>query len=170
MADEHWAHALAYLLMNEGSSFVKDPSPTMRGITLATLTAWRGKACTEADVRGLSLSETQAIYKALYWDKLKCGQMANEDVATCVMDAGVNTGLAQATKALQATLGVVVDGQLGPKTLAATNAADPAAVVVGLSQRQQAFYLALALARPPLKIYLATWLRRAALYQALLAS
>lgn len=172
MADENWAHAFSYVLMNEGgyvNAAGDAGGPTMRGITLATLASWRGKAVTEADVRALSLSETAAIYKALYWDKLRCGALSNEAVATCVVDAGVNTGPAQATKVLQATLGVLVDGQLGPKTIEAANGASVAAVVTGISQRQQAFYVGLALAKPALKVFLPTWLKRAALYQAMLA-
>ena len=45
-----------------------------------------------------------------------------------VFDAAVNSGPAQSVKWLQRALGVADDGVLGPRTLAAANAANPDAL------------------------------------------
>jgi lysozyme family protein len=45
---------------------------------------------------------------------------------------GVNAGLVRATKLLQQTLGVAVDGALGPRTIAAATSADWNALYTGV--------------------------------------
>jgi lysozyme family protein len=74
-----------------------------------------------------------SFYKAQFWDKLSLDTVRNQDIADKLYDIGVNCGIGFAGKALQRTLNVanqngrfypdlVVDGNIGPKTIAALNA------------------------------------------------
>ena len=60
MAAENFARALDLVLRHEGGyvDHPRDPGgATNRGITIATLSIWRGKQVTKQDVRDLSLAE-----------------------------------------------------------------------------------------------------------------
>jgi lysozyme family protein len=59
-------------------------------------------------------------------------------------------------------LGVVVDGAMGPNTLAHTNAYNPMMLSAALRAAQADFYRAVVAAHPERGIYLKGWLKRAA--------
>ena len=58
-----------------------------------------------------------------------------------VFDAAVNSGPGRAAKWLQACVGVEVDGDIGPKTLAAVNAFDPTQLIDDYKRRRLSFLL-----------------------------
>jgi lysozyme family protein len=60
-------------------------------------------------------------------------------VALVVFDAAVNSGPDRAARWLQAVLGVATDGVIGPVTMAAVHAADPARVIRDFSARRLSF-------------------------------
>ena len=103
---------------------------TKYGITQATLASWRGKAVTKLDVKNLTVEEARDIYYKRYvvapgFDKV----LALSPTIGCeLVDAGVLSGPARPVKWLQRVLNamnnkgilypdVIVDGQLGPKTI-----------------------------------------------------
>jgi lysozyme family protein len=114
----------------------RDPGgPTNRGITQATLSAWRGHAVTKADVRALPESEAVAIYSAEYWSRVHGDDLpAGLDYA--VTDFGVNSGVGRANRYLQQVLKArklyagEIDGVLGTKTLAALAAVKDAKPII----------------------------------------
>lgn len=67
MAASNFGACLALVLLNEGG-WSNDPRDsgraTNRGITLATLAAWRKRPVSKAEVRALSAAEASAIYRA----------------------------------------------------------------------------------------------------------
>lgn len=130
-ADERFTRCLAFVCSKavEGG-FVDDSrdrgGPTNHGVTLATLSHWRGRSCTVDDVRALSLAEAEAIYRAQYW-KAVDGDQLPAGVDLMAFDAAVNQGPGTAARFLQHAAGVTPDGVIGPRTIAAvagTNAAD----------------------------------------------
>lgn len=105
---------------------------TKYGITAKTLSKWRGRPVTAEDVENLTEKEARQIYLARYWYEPGFHQIApiSQRVAEELMDTGVNMGPARAVKFLQRLLTVfnnraefypdlLVDGRLGPKTMAA---------------------------------------------------
>lgn len=115
--------AFETLLKHEGgfSNHSADPGGATRyGITeaVAREVGYKG------DMRELPLDLAKRIYKDKYWDSVK----AEELPPACryaVFDAAVNSGPRQSIKWLQRSLGMLDDGIIGPKTLAAVNAANP---------------------------------------------
>lgn len=178
MAD--YAGAFSYLLANEGTQYVNDPAdrggPTRYGCTLATLTAWRTKqgkpSPTADDVRLLSVSEASEIYRANYWAAIRGDQLADNGVACLLLDVAANSGNSRAAKLAQTVLGdlgatpaVVVDGLLGPKTLAAINAADRRGFLRCSVNRQLDYYDDIVARDATQRKFLKTWLKRAAVYR-----
>jgi lysozyme family protein len=116
--------AFADLIGNEGgySNNPKDPGgETMFGVTARVA---RAHGYTGA-MRDLPLSFARAIAKAAYWDPYRCDEMPAQ-VAFQVLDAAYNGG--HPAQWLQQAAGVTADGVIGPKTIAAVNAAEPAAL------------------------------------------
>ncbi len=73
------------------------------------------------DMQKLPLDLAKQIYKKRYWDKVNADALP-PSIRLVVFDAAVNSGPRQATLWLQRAAGVMDDGIIGPKTLAAVNA------------------------------------------------
>lgn len=130
------------------SDHPSDPGgATNYGITLETLSDWRGKPQTKADVKALTYDEALKIFKVRYWDKLSCGEM-HPAVALMTYNAGVNSGISRGARFLQECLNkqgapLEVDGSVGPLTLAAAAKADVRRVVDDYAETYEAFYRSL---------------------------
>lgn len=142
MSDASWNAALAFVFSVEGG-FTDDPvdpgGATNLGITHDELAKWRGRAVTIDDMRKLGKDEAAAIYRANYWAISRCSDLA-PGVDLIVFDASVNTGNGRSARLLQAALGVAVDGQIGPVTVAAANAVRADDLVNALADARQNFY------------------------------
>lgn len=111
------------LLKHEGGyvNHAADPGGATRfGITeaVAREVGYRG------DMQELPRDLAKKIYRHLYWDAVRADELP-EAIRYAVFDAAVNSGLNYATRWLQRAAGVVDDGFLGPKSLAAVRAHDP---------------------------------------------
>ena len=128
---ENFSNSLRLVLKHEGgfSNHPADPGgATMLGVTKRVWEAYTGDVVTEADMKQLTPEDVAPLYKRDYWDKCSCDALpAGVDYA--VFDYAVNSGVMRACKVLQATLGVVTDGKVGPATVAAARASE------GLIQR-----------------------------------
>lgn len=106
MSSSSFDTALARVLAHEGgySNHPSDPGgPTNFGITIADYRKYVKPDATAADVRAMPLDEAKAIYRARYWDALRCDELpAGVDYA--VFDYGVNSGVARAGKVLRRLL------------------------------------------------------------------
>lgn len=123
----------------EGSDFTHDPEATRYGITQSEYDIERdGRGEGRQSVENISKEEYTAIYSRRYWAVMKCGQMP-VDVALVLFEFGVNVGTTTAVKRLQMVVGVDPDGDVGPATLAAVNAAKDT-VAYNLLDAQDAYY------------------------------
>lgn len=118
--------AFVALLGNEGgySNNPADPGcETMWGITarVARANGYGG------DMRALPQVTAKQIAKKLYWDPYYCDQF-DPRIGFQVFDAAYNGG--QPASWLQRAAGSVIDGRIGPETIAAVKAADPLKVVM----------------------------------------
>lgn len=112
--------------------FANDPDDkggcTMMGVTIATYRKFFGKDKTCEDLKHITEDEWLEIFRKGYWDCWKADEIKNQSIAQLVVDCGWGSGPKTAIKKVQATLGLKVDGVVGPKTLAALNQAPSAGV------------------------------------------
>lgn len=109
------------------------------------------------DVEHLTLEKARMIYFAGEWTECKCAYLAAPwDLA--VFDAAVNTGSHHAILWLQESVGATVDGFIGPKTIAKTNAAQRSAFDAYIARRRHYYMTEV---RSALRIrYLKGWMAR----------
>lgn len=133
---------LAETLKWEGgwSNHKDDPGgPTMRGVIQRVYDAWRKRnGLPKRSVRNIEEHELQAIYRENYWQLVR-GDELPPGVDLCVFDYGVNSGPSRSISHLQEVLGIKVDGNMGPVTIDAVNAADPVEIVNKLCARRRKF-------------------------------
>lgn len=84
-----------------------------------------------------------AFYRGRYWDWLGCDRFP-APLGLVLFDCAVNQGVGRAVRLLQASLGVTMDGAIGPETLAAAARADIGALVDDFLARRAVTYANLA--------------------------
>lgn len=125
---EFFSHAVSHTLEAEGlfSDHAKDPGgATMYGITQAV-----ARRHGIRNVRSLTISQAVLIYYKDYWLRLRCDDIHSTEIATELLDAGVNTGIGNAVKFAQRAynvlrnsdeVSIIEDGKIGPMTVSALN-------------------------------------------------
>jgi lysozyme family protein len=162
--------ALNYILAHEGG-FVNHPADrggkTKYGITERTLASARqtdlGKSLPAA-VEDLTKDHARIIYTALYWQPSHA-QSLPWPLSYLQLDAAVQHGPGQAIRLLQAALGVVVDGRIGPITMRAMMAlpTQPVHVVQDVADRMllvRAIYYIRILRDPSQAVFASGWANR----------
>lgn len=162
--------ALAYTFKNEGG-FSNVPADhggatSGYGITHSELARWRKHPVSVADVRNMKASEAKDIYNAWYWRPLGCDQINSDGIATCIFDIGVVRGIGVPPKYTQLICNrhgasIAVDGHIGPKTIAAVNAMDPAPFIRDFSQMAEQGFRSIVAHNPSQVIFLKGWVNRA---------
>jgi type VI secretion system secreted protein VgrG len=105
------------------------------------------------------------FYQEEFWNQW-FEQLTSDDVAKRVFDEGVNDGTGPDVKIFQRAINslrgtLVVDGQLGPATMAAANNLPSDALVAAFKAGRVAHYQAIVAANPADEKYLTGWLARA---------
>jgi lysozyme family protein len=142
---QNFEASLAHVLKHEGgwADHPADPGgATMKGVTLKTYSDWLGRQATKEELRNIPTEHLRTIYKARFWDAVR-GDELPSGVDYVVFDMAVNSGPGRAAKMLQAAVGATPDGAIGPKTLAAVNAQDPATLIATFQRNRQHFLEAL---------------------------
>ena len=120
-----------FILKREGG-FVNDPDDlggaTNRGVTFATYMQYRKKkglpAPTVNDLKNMSQDEWTEIMKSMYWDRWRADEIKSQSVANILVDWVWASGV-HGIKIPQELVGVLSDGIVGAKTLAAVNSRNP---------------------------------------------
>lgn len=73
------------------------------------------------NISEMTIERARVIYERDFWVAAHCNELPDR-LAIEVFDASVNSGIAQASRWLQRSLGVADDGVIGPVTLAAARA------------------------------------------------
>ena len=134
--------AFALLIGNEGG-FTKDPKDrgnwtsgvVGKGELKGTKYGISAMAYPNLDIENLTLGQAQLIYKADYWNEVKCDQLP-ETIKFDMFDMAVNSGVLTAAKILQRAVGTVEDGTIGAATIIASTKLDQQLLDKRLSARR----------------------------------
>lgn len=115
------------VLAREGG-YVNHPKdkggPTKYGVTLQTLSNWRGRAATSADVAKLTPDEAKTILRAGFAAPFDF--MPSSRLKSLLIDSSVQHGPQDAIRWLQGAAGATRDGRLGEETISAVRASNEA--------------------------------------------
>lgn len=130
-----YLQALPFTLGVEGG-FVDDPDDrggrTNYGVTQEVYDEYRSlRRLPERDVALITVEEVRDLYHALYWVRAK-SDLLPWPISHVHFDTSVHHGVDFAVRALQRTVGAEVDGDFGPNTLGATEAAIEADALDGV--------------------------------------
>jgi lysozyme family protein len=141
----NWEKAFEQMLASEGG-YVNHPSDpggmTNLGVTKRVWEEWVGRESNEKEMRSLTPEMVAPLYKRKFWDACHCDLLPS-GVDYLVFDFAVNAGPGRSAKILQTAVGVPADGGIGPITIAAVKAQDPAELVEKFSDAKEAFYRSL---------------------------
>lgn len=136
--------------------------PTNFGITLATLSAWRGAPATATDVSLLTEPEARSIYTKRYFQDPGFDKVPGEDLQAVLLDCAVNHGPRQAIRMLQSAVGVTEDGMLGPVTLDALPGLDQRRTALKVLAERARLYGRIISANHSQAVFAAGWCNRLA--------
>jgi len=161
--------ALAYTLVNEGG-YSDNPADhggkTRYGITQATLSRWLQRPASVNEIKTLSKETARAIYQGYYWHPLGCDQLKSQAIATCLFDIGVVRGISVPPKYAQLVcnqhgFNLVVDGQLGPKSMNALDSIDPTKFIIDYAAMVKKGFESIVARNLSQKVFLKGWTNRA---------
>ncbi|MDR1676008.1 MAG: peptidoglycan domain protein [Tannerella sp.] len=160
---------LAPFIRKWEGGFVNDPvdrgGATNMGVTIGT---WRqvgydkdGDGDIDVDdLKRLTWDDVVSrVLKPHYWDRWQADRIDSQSVANILVDWVWGSG-AYGIKIPQRVLGVAADGIVGPRTLAAVNAADPRACFDEMKVEREAFLQRIVESNPPQRRFLRGWLNR----------
>lgn len=121
---------------------------------------------TRDDIRYLSRDVAIRIYADEVWTPNRYGEINDNQIATKIFDCTINMGEKWGETFAQQSanrLGhnLLVDGQIGNKSIAAINQCDPTAFLKEYCQQMKERYENLVLRNPNLAVFLKGWLTRA---------
>ena len=132
--------------------------PTKWGVTIGTYRSVYGQGKSVADLKAMTEAQWDYICGRLFWDRWKADEIKSQSVANLLVDWVWGSGV-YGIKYAQEVLGVVADGIVGPKTLAAVNAADESTLFAKLWKRRKEHFEDCA-RKPGQAVFLKGWLNR----------
>jgi len=149
------------------AGFANDPKDrggaTQTGITLATYTEYCKRkhisAPTVDNLKNIPYETWKDVLKTMYWDRWKADEIESQPVANILVDWVWASGRYGITKPQQ-LLGVVADGIVGKKTLAAVNGRSPLGLFGRIKQARLEFVENIVRANPSQKKWLQGWKNR----------
>jgi len=150
--------AVTKTIRREGGDAITEDPDDPGGLTRFGISK---RAHPEIDPRNLTLESAKAIYRKDYWNPLEGDSITSQAIAETLFDTAVNMGVAQAVRLAQVVLGQLADGNVGPATLDALNAADPREFQAAFLIAKTARYMAIIKKNRKLEKFLYGWLVRA---------
>lgn len=146
--DARFARCVAIVLKHEGG-FVDHPSDpggaTNYGISLryartrGSLFDLDGDGDVDKhDILLVKQDFAAAVYRQWFWADVQ-GDELPAGVDLCMFDYAVNSGASRPIRTAQNIVGTIVDGFIGPKTIAAINSYDPVRFVHQMQEQRLAF-------------------------------
>jgi type VI secretion system secreted protein VgrG len=153
---------LPLLLKNEGgwvNHRADRGGPTNRGITFAVFTEWSRPLLkiegTIDNLKQLTIEQAARLYKVLYWNKVRAGDMEPQWLANMVCDFYVHNQW-QGASTLQRVINrqnhtprLKVDGSIGPLTITALRKYHPPDIYVEYRFARAGFYESLQFSHAP---------------------
>ncbi len=149
--------AVAKTLIREGGARFTDNPDDHGGATKYGISQ---RAYPNVDIRNLTEDQAKAIYKRDYWDRVAGDTVKSQSVAENLFDTAVNMGVTTATKLVQMTLEVDVDGKFGPGTVKAVNAVDEQEFLAEFTLAKVARYAAICNKDRTQSKFLLGWINR----------
>lgn len=112
---------------------------THMGVTPQMLSAWREEDVSEAELATMAEDEARQVLRNICWNGLSCQEMPM-GIDLAMLDYAVEFGVRSAAKALQSTVSVEPDGQIGPITLAACAQFKPEDLLGQLREIREGLY------------------------------
>lgn len=137
---------------------------TNKGVTLSTYRMVYGKDKTVDDLKNMTESQWNYIFKKLYWDKWKADLIKNQSIADILVDWVWMSGTSTIKK-IQALFGLTADGIVGNKTLSYINSNDQEEIFKKIWNRRKSFYDSLVANNPSQKVFLKGWMNRLNTYK-----
>ena len=142
--------AIPTIFDHEGK-FANNPSdpggPTNFGISLRFYHTIAGcEHATETDIKSLTKDAAAKIYKQYFWDKYHYGQIADQNIATKILDLCVNMGPSPThilvQRAIRAAINIKLeeDGVMGVKTITAINMCKPNSLMPAIKAEAANYY------------------------------
>lgn len=135
---------------------------TSHGISAVALEKYLGRVPGVSDMKNLSYSTALIIFENEYWDMIKGDYINSQAVAETIVDHAVNSGRKTTVRIVQTVLNqyfgknLVIDGDMGPITLAAVNSVNANDFFVKFSAAREAYYRSLS----KFSIFGTSWLGR----------
>ena len=145
---------------------------TMRGVSPGAWARFKGvpvESLTEDDMKAITLEDAAAVYERNYYKVPGFAKLRWCPATEVWTDIGWGSGPVTAIKKMQAMIGTVADGVIGPVTMATysewLNRREMESAVNLIADWRCAFYKHLCEVRPLNQKYLVGWLRRANWYR-----
>ena len=149
---------------NEGGYTLTNDKDDAGGMTYAGISrvfnpSWEGWALIDRGEE-VPTDMVRAFYRSEFWNPLNADLIQNQQVAKSMYDFAVNTSPKVVVLLVQGICGVVADGRIGPKTLAALNALPPRLFHAEFGMAKVIRYSESVDRRPVNKKYLHGWIKR----------
>jgi lysozyme family protein len=108
-----------------------------------------------------ALTVAEGVYAASYAKPLMLSQINAQGVAAALLSFAVVEGPVEAVKLLQQACGAVVDGRIGPLTIARVNGCVPTALLETWCDLERAYFQKLGAENPADEKFVAGWDNRA---------
>ncbi len=151
--------AVQYMLVNEGG-FSDNPNDPGGATNFGILQ----RDMPGVNIRFITRDQAMSFYQSNYWNKAPYANLTSQEVATKLFDMHVNLGLVAAVTIAQHALGFQsadVDGNMGPMTVNAINAATPAPFLAAMINLITTHYKLLESKNPRLMAFDKGWMARA---------